>query len=120
MPNKKILHNHGHKVLSGFLCLLAICFLNVMLEETAWAQKKNVFAPQIPKANRLQKNKVFLEYADKLSMDENISKDYQVLTGNVKFRKEGMFMYCDSAYFYDKTNSLDAFGNVRMEQGDTL
>ena len=31
-----------------------------------------------------------------------------------------MFMYCDSAYFYEKTNSLDAFSNVRMEQGDTL
>lgn len=120
MPNKKISHNHGHKVLSGFLCLLAICFLNIILEETAWAQKGNIFTPQIPKANRLQKNKVFLESADKLSMDEKVSTDYQVLTGNVKFRKEGMLMYCDSAYFYDKTNSLDAFGNVKMEQGDTL
>lgn len=29
-------------------------------------------------------------------------------------------MYCDSAYFYESTNSLAAFGNVRMEQGDTL
>lgn len=29
-------------------------------------------------------------------------------------------MYCDSAYFYEANNSLDAFSNVRMEQGDTL
>ena len=29
-------------------------------------------------------------------------------------------MFCDSAYFYEASNSLDAFGNVRMEQGDTL
>jgi lipopolysaccharide export system protein LptA len=29
-------------------------------------------------------------------------------------------MYCDSAYFYESTNSLEAFDNVRMEQGDTL
>lgn len=29
-------------------------------------------------------------------------------------------MYCDSAYFFEKTNSLEAFSNVRMEQGDTL
>jgi len=29
-------------------------------------------------------------------------------------------MYCDSAYFYEKSNSLDAFGHVRFVQGDTL
>jgi lipopolysaccharide export system protein LptA len=29
-------------------------------------------------------------------------------------------MYCDSALFYESTNSFDAFGNVRMVQGDTL
>lgn len=29
-------------------------------------------------------------------------------------------MYCDSAYFYEHSNSLDAFGHVRFIQGDTL
>lgn len=29
-------------------------------------------------------------------------------------------MYCDSALFYESSNSLNAFGNVRMNQGDTL
>lgn len=29
-------------------------------------------------------------------------------------------MYCDSAYYYEEQNSLEAFSNVRMEQGDTL
>jgi len=29
-------------------------------------------------------------------------------------------MYCDSAYFYEQDKSLEAFSNVRMEQGDTL
>lgn len=76
--------------------------------------------PQIPKANRYQKNKVFLENADRLSANEAISVDYQVLKGNVRFRRGDMYMFCDSAYFYDATSSLDAFGHVRMEQGDTL
>lgn len=31
-----------------------------------------------------------------------------------------MYMYCDSALIYEKINSVEAFGNVRMEQGDTL
>lgn len=76
--------------------------------------------PEIPGANRYQHDKVFLEYADELYADENFGSDRQVVKGNVKFRKQGMFMYCDSAYFYPETNSLDAFGNVRMEQGDTI
>lgn len=119
MENNKISHNQGHKIFYGVLCLLAIFLIGLIKEIPVYGQKQ-IFTPQIPKANRQQKNKVFLEYADKLSMDEKKSPDYQVLTGNVKFRKEGMLMFCDSAYFYDKTNSLDAFGNVKMEQGDTL
>ncbi|MDD2962081.1 MAG: OstA-like protein [Muribaculaceae bacterium] len=111
--------NNGHKILFGILCLLAIFLLSALKDNYIYAQKQ-IFTPQIPSANRYQKNKVFLEYADKLIMDTTISPDYQVLIGNVKFRKEGMFMYCDSAHFFEKTNSLDAFGNVRMEQGDTL
>ena len=81
---------------------------------------KEEIKPQVPGADRFQKNKVFLEYADELVADEKATPNFQVLKGNVKFRKEGMFMYCDSAYFYEKNNSFDAFGNVRMEQGDTL
>ena len=64
--------------------------------------------------------KVVLDYADSLLFDERINPDYQILKGNVQFHKGGMLMFCDSAYFYESTNSMDAFGNVRMEQGDTL
>ena len=35
-------------------------------------------------------------------------------------RADKVYMYCDSAYYYDKINSFEAFSNVRMEQGDTL
>ncbi len=80
--------------------------------------------PTVPEADRMQRDKVFLEHADRLHYNEQVDvpaeEQYQVLTGNVKFRKEGMYMYCDSAFFYDAINSVDAYGNVRMEQGDTL
>ena len=82
--------------------------------------KVSRITPQIPKANRNQTNKVFLENADLLSANEAISRDYQVLKGNVRFRRGDMYMFCDSAYFYAETSSLDAFGHVRMTQGDTL
>ncbi len=75
--------------------------------------------PVVPTANRHQKGKIFLEYADSLSLNE-LHPEYQVLNGHVKFRKGDMYMYCDSAHFYDQDNRMDAFGNVKMEQGDTL
>ncbi len=80
--------------------------------------------PILPSADRSQPNKVFLEYADQLRYEEipGVPKEEQpqILNGNVKLRKGGMWMYCDSAYFFESTSSFDAFGNVRMEQGDTL
>ena len=88
----------------------------------AGAKPKHVnrITPQIPKADRYQRNKVFLENADELIADESRSTEYQVLRGNVRFRRGDMYMFCDSAYYYDKTSSLDAFGHVHMTQADTL
>jgi Organic solvent tolerance protein OstA len=63
---------------------------------------------------------VRLEHADVLYFDKEINADAQILSGNVKFRHDGSYMYCDSAYYFEATNSLEAFSNVRMEQGDTL
>ena len=49
-----------------------------------------------------------------------VNPDYQIISGNVRFRHENAYLYCDSAHFFPKSNSLYAFGNVHMEQGDTL
>lgn len=111
----RFLYLNRHKILVGILCLLVLC---------AWAQHR----PNPPKIKHLAKTsvkddpqkKVYLEFAETLDFDEKLNPDYQILRGNVRFRKEGMYMFCDSAYFYETSNSLDAFGNVRMEQGDTL
>ncbi len=46
--------------------------------------------------------------------------DAEILTGNVVFFHEGAFMYCDSAYLFQQSNTFEAFSNVRMEQGDTI
>lgn len=63
---------------------------------------------------------VYLERAENLSFDQERIADAQILKGDVVFRHDEALMYCDSAYFYEKTNSLDAFGHVRFVQGDTL
>lgn len=63
---------------------------------------------------------VYLEYSETLSFDEKRLPDAQILRGNVRFRHDSVLMYCDSAYFFEKDNSLHAFGHVHMIQGDTL
>lgn len=75
---------------------------------------------EVPSVNRYQQDKIFLEYADSLYKPFQRNDTFQILKGDVKFRQAGMWMYCDSSYYYPNDNSLDAFGHVRMEQGDTL
>lgn len=45
---------------------------------------------------------------------------YVKLKDNVVFKQGGMILYCDSAFQYAKTNYVEAFGRVRLVQGDTL
>ena len=63
---------------------------------------------------------VYLLHADETRYNQQTNPDAQILVGDVVFRHDSMYMYCDSALFYEQTNSLDAYGNVRMNQGDTL
>ncbi len=67
-----------------------------------------------------EESRIFLLHSDRLYHDSQIDTKAQILVGNVQFRHEDIFMYCDSALFYESSNSLNAFGNVRMNQGDTL
>lgn len=76
--------------------------------------------PTIPDVNRYQEDKVFLENADSLFRPPMDYEEKQIVKGSVVFRQGGMWMYCDSAYYFPERNSLDAFGHVEMRQGDTL
>lgn len=63
---------------------------------------------------------VYLLHADRLSFNQELRPDAQVLNGNVVFRHNKALMYCDSALFFQQSNSFEAFGRVKMNQGDTL
>lgn len=67
-----------------------------------------------------EQSPVNLLHADRLYFDVHINPLAQFLVGDVQFEHDGAYMYCDSALFYKESNSFDAFGNVRMVQGDTL
>ncbi len=57
--------------------------------------------------------------ANSLEVAPDIAKGAKRLIGNVSFAHDNVVMYCDSAYFYS-SNKLDAFGNVRIQQGDSI
>lgn len=104
-PKTYFLGRHRH-LLAGVLCLLGICLLSAQDKKPGTPEKK--------------KTRVDLLYAEEAQSDQQARPDVQVLVGSVKLRHDSMYMFCDSALIYEKTNSVEAFGNVRMEQGDTL
>ena len=47
-------------------------------------------------------------------------KDAQILKGNVVLKHNGAIMSCDSAYVFTKSNSFEAFNNIKIVQNDSL
>lgn len=82
-----------------------------------------VFSAQPPKRTkkRAEDTRVYLQHADELQYDMYGSHpDAQIARGNVSFLHKGAYLTCDSAYFYEASNSFEAFSHVKMRQGDTL
>jgi len=100
---------NGHRIWSiMILCLFGFCLVQAMQ-----APKK--------KAKRPQGDRVYLLHADVLKYDMYGSNpDAQIVKGKVSFLHQGAHLTCDSAYFYQNSNSVKAFGHVHFKQGDTL
>lgn len=101
---------HGHRtVFLTFLCLFVLFLLG-----SVSAQKRR-------KATRIVDDKVYLIHADVLKYDMyGPNPEAQIVKGKVKFSHKGATLSCDSAYFFQASNSVRAFGHVRFLQGDTL
>ena len=69
--------------------------------------------------NESNKTQVTIKQADRLYRDDRVS-DAQVLQGNVIFEHDEALMYCDSALIFQEDNSLEAYGNIKINQGDTI
>lgn len=86
-----------------------LCLLQLLHPSEATARKDR------PKGKQIE-----LVHADKVTYDQFRNGDMQIFTGNVSFHHDGVFLHCDSANFYQTTNSFESFGHVRMLQGDTI
>ena len=105
--NKKI---GGHRIfVNMILCLFGLCLLL-----PATAQRKRTRSVK-------QDDRVYLIHSDELKYDMfGNNPDAQIVKGHVEFQHQGGKLTCDSAYFYQQSNSVRAFGHVYFTQGDTL
>lgn len=107
--NKISRYLSGHRIqLAVVLCLFGLCV----------AQSRKVAKGRHrPKTDE----RVYLKHADILRFNQyGEHAGAQILNGNVAFLHKGALLTCDSAYFYQESNSFKAFGHVKMRQGDTL
>lgn len=94
--------------ITGLFSLFFICFSAVAMMQH----------PQTP-TEKKGASIITIEYADSLSF-KPFRPDVHIAHGNVSFKHNDAYLYCDSAYLYSQTNMLEAFDNVRIEQGDSV
>ncbi len=74
-----------------------------------------IFLLCLPFAPALAQQTDKLQYeSDVLEGGTKDGRQFKKLVGNVKFVQGKTTIYCDSAFAYDKTNSMEAFGHVRI------
>lgn len=76
-------------------------------------------------AQETQKNtvrkKIEVLYAEYIELVTNAAgEEMRVLVGDVRFRHNDVFMYCDSAHYTPGKQEMIAYSDVHIEQGDTL
>lgn len=103
---KKNGSNISSRLLIGILCLFAFGVL---------------FASIAPADNNKKKSdeQIHLIHTDILYKNWQDPRA-DILVGHVRLYHDGVYLDCDSARFYKEENSFDAYGHVKMVQGDTV
>ncbi len=93
--------------------LVVLCFLVIC------ASAETLFMPAAsPPSKAKSTKKIELRKSHLMVQRPNFTP--VVLIDSVILYHDGATMYCDSAYLDDVSNSFQAFGNVKIKQGDTL
>lgn len=69
-------------------------------------------------AQESERTLIHIEHADQLQ--KKASSDAVLLKGMVHIRHDSTHFYCDSALYYEKLNSFDAFQNVHIKVNDSV
>lgn len=131
-PQKQ--HSGGHRILLlSLLCLFGFCLLaqkpvrspqttppaKTENQDNKEKQRKKLKQKKSAPRKKQQDNKLYLVHSDILKKTP-LLPEAQILVGNVTFRHGNMYMYCDSAHYYDQSGSFEAYDNIKMIQADTL
>lgn len=66
------------------------------------------------------RRKVEILHSDSMEYDRLTGRSRNKLNGNVSLKHNDLYMLCDSAWYFDEANVVNAFSNIHIWQGDTL
>ena len=92
-------------------CQLIVFLLLLLVAQGIAAQEQDT----VPR----KKTRVHIEHYDKATYSKS-QGDMQRLIGHVRIRHDSAYFFCDSAYFYEKNNSFDAYQNVHIIVNDSV
>ena len=92
------MHFYQRKIVKGNIKTIALMLFLFLftVSFTSWSQEKK---------------RVEILQADSLTQSDNIANALRLLN-NVIIKHKEILMYCDSAYTYEGSNRVDAFGLV--------
>lgn len=64
--------------------------------------------------------KIDLINANTLEFDKKLGENVKRLIGSVVLKHDSTILYCDSAYLNSESNSVDAYGHVRINSGTVV
>ena len=91
--------------------LLLIVSFFLLLSQSLVAQEQDTV--------QRKKTRINILHYDKATYSKSMG-DVQRLIGNVKMRHDSAYFFCDSAYYYQKNNSFDAYQNVHIIVNDSV
>ena len=91
--------------------LLLIVSVFFLLSQVVVAQEQDTV--------QRKKTRIHIEHYDVATYSKSMG-DMQRLIGHVKMRHDSAYFFCDSAYFFQKTNSFKAFQNVHIIVNDSV
>ena len=107
---EKIKNYNWHRI----ILFMVLCLFGISIAYSVKPRRHRKGVKQVDE-------RIYLVHADELYYDiYGPHPDAQIAKGKVSFRHKGATLTCDSAYFYEQSNSFEAYGHVKMRQGDTL
>ena len=88
-----------------------IVFIFLLLSQCVVAQEQDTV--------QRKKTRIHIEHYDVATFSKSMG-DMQRLIGNVRMRHDSAYFFCDSAHFYEKTNSFKAFQHVHIIVNDSV